>query len=239
MKMRDLVKKTGVARETIHFYVREGMLPQFEKTSPNQAVYTEEHVERVLLIKKLQDRHFLPIPLIKKILEHMEENGFDSELLEIKSDYFSSADHLMPEEIVGEAAFLEYTGMSANRLADFESYNIITSERRGRRKVYSHDAIKLGRLIGDMRRRGLSSEKGFRREGLREIRDMLLPVIDFSMELFKEGLDNNTYSDDEIKRLTDTSLELMPLFMYHITHLLHKKAMDAFVANYKPSSKKD
>jgi DNA-binding transcriptional MerR regulator len=237
MKMRDLVKQTGVARETIHFYVREGMLPRFEKTSPNQAVYTEEHVERILLIKKLQDRHFLPIPLIKKILEHMEETGFDPELLEIKSDYFTSADHLMPEQITGEAAFLDYTGMSANRLADFESYGIITPDRKGRQKVYPHDSIKLGKLIGDMRRRGLSHENGFRREGLKELRDMLLPVVGRAVELFQEGLEGNDFSEDEVKRLAHTALELMPLFMYHTSHILHKKAVEELFDGRRSLSK--
>ena len=154
MKMRELVKRTGVSKEMIHYFTREGLLPDIEKTSPNQSVYTKEHVERILLIRDLQEKHFLPIAMIKKVIKRQKTFFSDEELLKIKSEYFLTMDHLLPSQIEGEEAFLEYSGISPERLADFEEYGIIRFETIQGVKVYSPDAVKLGKLIGDMRKRG-------------------------------------------------------------------------------------
>ena len=128
MRMRELVKATGVSKEMIHYFSREGLLPEVTKPSANQAIYGPEHVERILLIKKLQEKLFLPLNLIKEILEKKDDSYLDEELLEIKTDYFKAIDHLIPGEILGEEAFLDYTGMSRSRLADFEEYGVIRFE---------------------------------------------------------------------------------------------------------------
>lgn len=229
MKMRDLVKKTGVSRESIHYYTREGMLPEIEKPSPNQAIYNEEHVERILFIKKLQEKHYLPIPMIKNILNWQKDSPFDENLMDIKSDYFMTADHFLPLQIEGEKAFLNFTGISAERLADFEEYGIITSDEKSCGKVYPHDSIKIGKLIGDMRKRGLSYEKGFPRAALKEVRDMLLPIIDHYEQCYREGVENSSFSDEEVNGLLHTAIELIPLFMYYMSRTLLNKALDRHV----------
>ena len=60
MKISDLVKRTQVSKETIHYYVREGLVPRPRKFAKNLASYNESYVERIRLIKELQDHHFLP-----------------------------------------------------------------------------------------------------------------------------------------------------------------------------------
>ena len=47
MKMQDLERATGVGRETIRFYIREGLLPQPERPNRNVAWYDESFVERI------------------------------------------------------------------------------------------------------------------------------------------------------------------------------------------------
>ena len=67
--MRDLEKASGVGRETIRFYIREGLLPEPDKTSPNSARYTDVHVARLKAIKRLQEERFLPLAVIRTLLE--------------------------------------------------------------------------------------------------------------------------------------------------------------------------
>ena len=69
MKISQLVKRTGVPKETIHFYIREGLLRKPRKSGVNAAEYNESYVDRIRLIKDLRDNFYLPIPEIKKI-EH-------------------------------------------------------------------------------------------------------------------------------------------------------------------------
>ena len=229
MKMRDLVKQTGVSKEMIHYFTREGLLPDIEKTSPNQAVYSQEHVERLQLIRDLQEKHFLPISLIKRIINRREKYFSDEELLKIKSEYFMTMDHLLPRKIEGEVAFLEYSGISPERLADFEGYGIINFEDINGVKTYSHDAVKLGKLIGDMRKRGLSKENGFTGTILKEVADMLAPVFEHALESFKADIDRNRFSREEIVQLVQSAVELSPLFYYHMARNYLVKAMDDYL----------
>jgi DNA-binding transcriptional MerR regulator len=74
MKISEVVKKTKVPKETIHYYVREGLIPKPRKTGKNVANYTEVHVEQILLIKQIQDNFYLPLSLIKKIVKQLNNS---------------------------------------------------------------------------------------------------------------------------------------------------------------------
>ncbi len=76
LKMKELEARTGVSRETIRFYIREGILPEPEKPKRNVAIYTDEHVSRIRLIKELQDRHFLPLKQVKAVVESEEARAY-------------------------------------------------------------------------------------------------------------------------------------------------------------------
>ncbi len=66
--MKDLERATGVSRETIRYYIREGLLPEPERPERNVAWYDASFVERILLIKRLQSERFLPLSVIKGIV---------------------------------------------------------------------------------------------------------------------------------------------------------------------------
>lgn len=69
MKMKELEERTGVGREAVRYYIREGLLPEPEKPRKNVAIYTEDHVARIGLIRKLRDERFLPLGVIKELLD--------------------------------------------------------------------------------------------------------------------------------------------------------------------------
>ena len=69
MKMRELEVKTGVSRETIRYYIREGIVPEPERPKRNVALYGKRHVVRIRAIKQLQEQKFLPLAMIRKLLE--------------------------------------------------------------------------------------------------------------------------------------------------------------------------
>jgi DNA-binding transcriptional MerR regulator len=92
-KMKDLIEKTGISRETIHFYLTEGLLPEPKKTSKNMSWYSQEHVDRINTIKELQEKQFLPLKAIKVILNNVTDHNFTQEqemlINEIKEKLFS------------------------------------------------------------------------------------------------------------------------------------------------------
>jgi len=72
LRMRELAQRSGVSAGTIKHYVREGLLGGDEgivRTSRNMAYYPPELVERIRLIKRLQEERFMPLRAIRALLD--------------------------------------------------------------------------------------------------------------------------------------------------------------------------
>ena len=52
--IKDLERVTGVPRTTIHFYLRQGLLPRPQKTAASRSLYTDEHVKILQKIAELK-----------------------------------------------------------------------------------------------------------------------------------------------------------------------------------------
>jgi DNA-binding transcriptional MerR regulator len=68
MRIGELSRRTGVSVASIKYYLREGLLPAGELTSPNQARYGEEHVRRLRLVRALVDVGGLTIAGTRDVL---------------------------------------------------------------------------------------------------------------------------------------------------------------------------
>ncbi|HTJ39962.1 MAG TPA: MerR family transcriptional regulator [Dactylosporangium sp.] len=73
MRIAELSRQTGVPVPTIKYYLREGLLPAGELTSPNQAHYDDRHVQRLRLVRVLLDIGRLPIATIRHLLVALDE----------------------------------------------------------------------------------------------------------------------------------------------------------------------
>ncbi|MEU7700778.1 MerR family transcriptional regulator [Streptomyces sp. NPDC039028] len=73
MRIGELSRRTGVSIPTIKFYVREGLLPAGELTSPNQASYGETHVQRLRLIRALLDVGGLSVAAIREVIVAVDD----------------------------------------------------------------------------------------------------------------------------------------------------------------------
>lgn len=81
MRMRDLVQAVGLPRTTIHHYLREGLLPEPERTATNAATYGPKHLERLRLLKALRGPELGPLPVddIRKVLQLVEQGHAPAE----------------------------------------------------------------------------------------------------------------------------------------------------------------
>lgn len=50
----ELERESGIARQTIYYYVRTGLLPPAQKASPSRALYTEDHLSLLREIESLR-----------------------------------------------------------------------------------------------------------------------------------------------------------------------------------------
>ena len=65
--LSDLAKLADVTPRTVRFYISQGLLPSPEQQGP-RTTYTDEHLERLLAIKRLQAAH-LPLADIRRQLQ--------------------------------------------------------------------------------------------------------------------------------------------------------------------------
>jgi DNA-binding transcriptional MerR regulator len=77
--MRDLTAGAKLSRQAIHHYIGEGLLPPPVKSGRNSAVYSEEHLERLAWIQKLQREHFLSLTAIRSVLNGEDVEAFSPE----------------------------------------------------------------------------------------------------------------------------------------------------------------
>ena len=75
MRIADLSRESDVPAPTIKYYVREGLLPPGELTSPNQAQYGDGHLRRLKLIRALTEVGGLSIAATRELLAAVDAPG--------------------------------------------------------------------------------------------------------------------------------------------------------------------
>jgi DNA-binding transcriptional MerR regulator len=73
MRLAELVRRSGVPRSTIKFYIRSGLLPAGEPRGRNQALYGARHLERLELIRALREVAGLPLDVITRVAKELDE----------------------------------------------------------------------------------------------------------------------------------------------------------------------
>ena len=222
MKIRDLVQRTRVSKETVHYYIREGLLPKPRKRGRNIAEYDDSYVERIRLIKELQDRYFLPLAVIKNILKNQEKSSEGQSFLNLRREYFRPVDQFLPSEISGEEPFLKATGLGKKWLGKMEEWKIIAPEVRNGQKVYAQDDITIGRLIVEMDNIGLGGREGFDPEALKHFRDKFREIVVMSHKYYIEAA-LGKLSPEEFSKRTVQGREIMSVFFYHLYRKLSRE----------------
>jgi DNA-binding transcriptional MerR regulator len=83
--MSELAERSGVSAGTIKHYLREGLLDdggEVVRTSRNMAWYPPGFVERIRMIKRLQEERFMPLRVIKDVMD--DDPGRAAALLELE-----------------------------------------------------------------------------------------------------------------------------------------------------------
>ena len=85
MRMRDLALAADLPRTTIHHYLREGLLPEPQRTAANASTYGPEHLERLRLLKALRGPELGPLPLeeVRLVLTLVDQGLSPAEAVEL------------------------------------------------------------------------------------------------------------------------------------------------------------
>ena len=123
MRMKQLSAESGVPKGTIQFYIREGLIPRPYKTHANMAYYNESHLNAIRLIKELQKKRFLPLSVIKQVVQGAKEGLSVDEiraLTEIDGKIFRNLSENPEVRPVTAKQLSEQTGVSLGDIRKME-----------------------------------------------------------------------------------------------------------------------
>jgi DNA-binding transcriptional MerR regulator len=152
--MRELAEASGVSPGTIKHYLREGLLPEPVRTSRNMAYYPPEFVDRIRLIKQLQEERFMPLKLIKGVLDKDPDRA--RRLVELEDRVLERA--LAGEEKRVSAAELrrryDIPKEALERLAEL---GVVSPSSRG----YTASDVRIVEAVSRFRASGVDEQIGF------------------------------------------------------------------------------
>ncbi len=207
LKMRDLERATGVGRESIRYYIREGLLPEPRRPGRNVAWYDESFVARIKLIKELQQTRYLPLGVIKTIVagdtpptprEVAALGEIDGKLPE------PDATRRAPERLSTLAHRTGVPVREIRELADAEAIALPT--RDGDRWVEGAD-VRLVELWASFRQAGFTSERGFEPSNIRLYVDLVRWLAREELRIFTKGL-AGAVDATELARLAEDGIRL-------------------------------
>ena len=197
MKMKDLERAAGVGRETIRFYIREGLLPEPHRPSRNVAWYDVSFVERLALIKELQQKRFLPLHVIRSMVGTDAPPSRDEvrTLLEIDGKLFpavAGAPEAAAERLLDVARTV---GIPAREIRDFAATGMIEIVTRGGDQWLEEPAIRMVELWGRLRAAGFDARFGFGAESFRLYPEFMRWLAREELRLFTHGLTGRVTPD--------------------------------------------
>jgi DNA-binding transcriptional MerR regulator len=154
LRMGELARASGVSAATIKHYLREGLLPEPVKTSRNMAYYPAGFVERIRMIKQLQEERYMPLRVIKDLLE--EDPDRARALIEL-------GDRLLEHALAGESGRVSAAEVRdrydvpqdvLDRLAELK---VLTPDDHG----YSPSDVRIVEAISRFRAGGYEERIGF------------------------------------------------------------------------------
>ena len=218
IKIGELIKRTGVTRATVHHYVREGLLPEPEKTSRNMALYDPSCVERVLLIKGLQAQTRRSLSEVKTLLQDAADHEgirrlqtmLEVESLRTQSSPLSgnsARQHLSVKQLS------ERTGFSAKELEEFDALGLVTIYAKGRRKRIRPADVAVADALSALAQAGFDDEHGFRPKHAVIYLDALKSLLHKEVALFLEKTDPSEDPENLVKKAELAIERVSPLML--------------------------
>jgi DNA-binding transcriptional MerR regulator len=176
LKMSELAERSGVSPGTIRYYLREGLLgagKDIVRTSRNMAYYPPEYVERIELIKRLQEERFMPLRVIKGALD--DDPGRVRALIELEDRILERALASAEDNSrVSRRSVQERYEVPRNVLERLAEIGVLTPNQRG----YDRDDVKIIEAIASFRAGGYEEALGFTVYDTLRYREALEPLVE-------------------------------------------------------------
>jgi DNA-binding transcriptional MerR regulator len=215
LRMKQLAEASGVSAATIKHYLREGLLPEPVKTSRNMAYYPAEFVERIRLIKQLQEERYMPLKVIRDLLQEDPERA--RALIEL-------GDRIIERVVAGESERISAAEVRSrygvpqdalDRLAELE---VLSPGKKG----YSPSDVRIVEAISRFRAGGYDERIGFTVYDTLRYRDSMSDLVKQEVDVLMERLAGEMDPDRAIELIEAGTQPLNDLIA-----AMHTKALVA------------
>jgi DNA-binding transcriptional MerR regulator len=185
LKMSELADRSGVSAATIKHYLREGLLggdDEVVRTSRNMAYYPPEFVERVRLIKRLQEERYMPLRVIRELIG--SDPARASRLIELEDRILDRAIAARERDRVSRSKVRETYAVPQNVLERLEELGVLTPNTRG----YDSDDVQIIEAISRFRAGGYEEAIGFTVYDTLRYREALEPLVEEEVRVLLDRL---------------------------------------------------
>ncbi len=229
MRIDDLAQRAGVPTRTIRYYTQQGLLPS-PALRGRVGYYDEQHLDRLRLIKELQEKRFLPLSVIRTIVRHFE-SGADLETMLAPLDMVFRPRWDAPEQrALTRAELAREAGVDASVIEGAEHMGFLFPSGRGRDRRYTADDVHILAVAKEWLDLGLPIELG------RHYRATLEEIARMQVQAFRdavvEPLAHETLSPDEARDRLLEGYHGMRRVFEQLVSMLHRKLLQVSVEKH-------
>ena len=195
LKISELADRADVPVATVRHYLREGLLPEPVRTSRNMAYYPPEFVDRIRLIKQLQEERFMPLRVIRGLLER--ESAEPERLRAMIELEDRILDRALGEERerVPASEVLDGYDVPAAVLDRLAEVGVLTPDDGG----YSPSDVRIVEAIGRFRAGGYDERLGFTVYDTLRYKRALEQLVAEEVEVLMERLSGRVDADRAVE----------------------------------------
>jgi DNA-binding transcriptional MerR regulator len=185
LKMSQLAERSGVSAGTIKHYLREGLLGDGDdvvRTSRNMAWYPAAFVERIRLIKRLQEERFMPLKVIGQVME--DDPARVAALVELEDRILERALSVQEGERISRRRVGERYPVPDPVLDRLEEIGVLSPTGDG----YTADDVAIIEAISRFRAGGYDEALGFTVYDTLRYKETLEPLVEEEIRTLLERL---------------------------------------------------
>ncbi len=208
LRISELAARSGVSAGTIRHYLREGLLgseDEVVRTSRNMAYYPPEYVERVQLIKRLQEERFMPLRVIRELIG--TDPGRTMRLIELEDRILERAIEAGESGRVSRARVRETYDLPQNVLDRLEQLAVLAPNARG----YDRDDVAIIEAISRFRAGGYEEAIGFTVYDTLRYREALEPLVEEEVRVLLDRLTGTVDVDRAVQIISSGAEPLREL----------------------------
>jgi len=218
LSMKELVKATGESKSTIHFYLKEGLLPEPEKPKPNVHYYDDSCVNIIKFIKHLQNNFSYTISEIKSVFA---KNNLDFDnSIDFLINSLNMISGSKDEECFSKEEFLNKTGITEQELIRYKRKEFLFERAKG----YTNKEVEIVLILKQAKDLGMNMK--LVEQYVKKAKELAQLEFDIGAELMLSDENKHT---EHYELLFDVVLSLKPYIFNMQTVQVHQERIGEIV----------